>query len=219
MEIDNKTLIIGLCGRAQHGKSTLAAQLVDFFGGAAYVQRTAFADPIKDMLATFGLQPEHLYGSQKTEPLAMLGGHTPRWAMQSLGTEWGRKLMYQDIWLDAWSRAVKSKPQTIVIVDDVRFESEIRFLQKEGAVLLEVYRPALMPASPWGWLKYRVRQRFAHASERIDFRRYGVPRIVNDSAPDHLLFSAVINLLVSGALSSNTLPAIDRVKVFAGEAA
>lgn len=187
----DKALIIGLCGRAQHGKSTLAAQLTDFLGGPGYVQRTSFAEPLKDMLATFGLQPEHLYGSQKMEKLAILGGQTPRWAMQSLGTDWGRKMIYRDIWLDAWVRKVLAKPQSIVIVDDVRFASEIEFLQDHGALLIEVYRPALMPHTLWGWARYWLRSRFAHASERVNFAEHEVSRVLNDMTPEALLVSVI----------------------------
>lgn len=193
MGISDKALVIGLCGRAQHGKSTLAAQLVEFFGGAAYVQRTAFADPIKVMLAAFGLRPEHLYGSQKMDELPMLGGHTPRWAMQSLGTEWGRKLMYRDIWLDAWERTVMGRPQPIVIVEDVRFASEIHFLQEHGALLLEVHRPSMMPSTLFGWARHWIKSRFAHASERIDYRKYGITRIINDTDPYTLLLRVLMH--------------------------
>lgn len=187
----DKALIIGLCGRARHGKSTLAAQLTAFLGGAAYVQRTSFAEPLKDMLATFGLQPEHLYGEQKMEKLAILGGQTPRWAMQSLGTDWGRKMIYRDIWLDAWARKVQSKPQPIVIVDDVRFASEIEFLQDHGALLIEVYRPALMPHTLRGWAWHWIRSRFAHASERVNFAEHEISRVLNDMTPEALLTTVV----------------------------
>lgn len=175
-----KPIIIGVCGRAQHGKSTLVRQLEDYFNGTGKTpRRTAFADPLKMMLATFGLGEGQLYGSTKTWPDPILGGKTARYAMQTLGTEWGRNMLYPDVWVDAWERMIeKDQVSNVILVEDVRFESEVKKLQSLGAILVEVYRPAKMPQTTWGWIKHWFQQRRVHQSERQDFARLGVPRLV-----------------------------------------
>lgn len=173
-------IIIGVCGRAKHGKSRLVHDLFDFFTGVGRLPRTtAFATPIKQMLTAFGLSFQQLYGSEKEKPSPLLGGKTPRLAMQTLGTEWGRNTFDPDIWVRAWHLLVElDNVSDVILVEDVRFESEVRFLQNLGAILVEVYRPAMMPTTVWGWFKFWVNRHRAHASEAADFQALGVQRIV-----------------------------------------
>ena len=77
--------LIGLVGAAHCGKTTVAILLSREH---RYV-RLRFADTIKDMLRVLGLSDEQLDGNLKEVPTDLLYGKTPRWAMQSLGTEWG----------------------------------------------------------------------------------------------------------------------------------
>lgn len=182
----NGRLIIGLCGRAQHGKSTLAKQIQDYYG-QDLVEITAFATVGKHMLSAFGLQHDHLWGNNKGTQLQLLGGHTPRHAMQTLCTEWGRKLLYEEIWVDAWERRLWLTSKPVIVVEDVRHAPEIDRLQEMGAYLVEVYRPDLMPKTPWQWFGHLIRQRFAHSSEQLDFGKFDIPRLHNFTVPDALL--------------------------------
>ena len=83
------------------------------------------------MLLSFGLIREQLWGDEKETPLDFLGGKTPRQAMQTLGTEWGRNLIYDGIWLHAWERAF-NKCSTPVVVDDLRFINEAEMIKRLG---------------------------------------------------------------------------------------
>jgi hypothetical protein len=129
--------IVGLCGYKRSGKSRSADRLVD----DGY-QRLSFAEPIKQMLYALGLTEEHLYGDLKDVPCDLLHGQTPRWAMQSLGTQWGRMLIHEDIWVRA--AGIKAKRHllvgTSVVCDDVRFHNEVKEIHDQGGLLIRVVR-------------------------------------------------------------------------------
>jgi len=114
-----------LCGVAGSGKSSVARVLERDYG----YKVLKFADPMKDMLRALGLGNRELEGDRKESPCALLGGRTPRWAMQSLGTEWGRNLMGESFWVDVWRRRVEALvaewPEAKLVVDDCRFPNEL----------------------------------------------------------------------------------------------
>jgi hypothetical protein len=180
MRSTRNRIYIGVCGRAQHGKSTLVKQLEAYFNGSGRLPRTtAFAMQPKLMLLAMGLTREQLFGSEKEIPTPLLGNLTPRYAMQTLATEWGRKMLYDGVWVDSWQRNVdQDEMSDVILIEDVRHATEIKRLRELGAIIVEVYRPAKMPQTPWGWLKHWVKTRFYHSSERLDFAELGIPRIV-----------------------------------------
>lgn len=180
-------IVIGLCGRMQHGKSTLAKQLRDYFGNRAV--SSAFADPIKHMLFAIDLTEEELWGGAKMRPSSFLGGHTPRRAMQTLGTEWGRELIYNNIWVDAWQRSMDRLAAhiDIVIIEDVRFVNEVEKIRSMGGILIEVHRPSMEPTTLWGKVKAKWAALTAHPSEKISFRKIGAHRISNTAGPEAML--------------------------------
>jgi hypothetical protein len=62
----------------------------------------------------------------KDTPLERLGGITPRRLMTSLGTDWGRNMIGDDLWLrmaDYWLQLQRRFSARVVILD-VRFENE-----------------------------------------------------------------------------------------------
>lgn len=126
--------IIGLMGKAGCGKSTAASVLA----GYGY-QRMRFAQPLKAMLRTLGLTVEQTDGDQKEIPCSLLGGKTPRWAMQTLGTEWGRDLIDQDLWVRAAMKVVRDKGGFFVF-DDVRFDNEATAIWDAGGSIWRIGR-------------------------------------------------------------------------------
>lgn len=134
--------VIGLIGPKGSGKSEVAKILAQDFG----YQRIAFADPLKLMLKAFGLTEDELWGKSKETPSALLCGKTPRWAMQTLGTEWGRKCISNELWTSAWQRMVlegigKYGPTFRVVVEDMRFVNEADTVRSfDGAKILWIDR-------------------------------------------------------------------------------
>lgn len=127
--------IIGIIGPRQSGKSTLTRHLVEYYG----FTRTAFADPIKKaLMAAFGLSRDQVYGDLKEEPTDKLCGRTPRHAMMTLGTEWGRELIDPNIWLSAWKN---TRPKGNIVIEDVRFPNEHKLIKELGGIIIRVRRP------------------------------------------------------------------------------
>jgi hypothetical protein len=166
--------IIGLAGYRGVGKSTVRKLLVDRLG---YVHKP-FAGPLKSMLRVLGLTEEMLDGDQKEEPTELLMGHTPRHAMQTLGTEWGRDLINQNFWLHCWRRSIIG--YNLIVVDDVRFENEAAIIKELGGVVIRLQRPGFRAS--------------AHISEHgVDLIRTNIT-LVNAGSPDDLLHLVITAL-------------------------
>lgn len=131
------TSLLGITGKAGSGKSKAAQALLD-----AGWTRIKFADPLKDMLRVVGLDDRHIEGNLKEVPCDILRGKTPRHAMQTLGTEWGRECIDQDFWVALARRriALAMAAGLNVVVDDVRFENEADAIRELGGMVIGLNR-------------------------------------------------------------------------------
>jgi hypothetical protein len=102
-----------------------------------------FAGVLKDMLYTLGLDWDQVEGGLKEHPCELLGGKTPRHAMQTLGTEWGRDMIHQDLWVNAWRHNVQQHlDQGLnVVTDDCRFDNELAAAMELDALVIKLVRP------------------------------------------------------------------------------
>lgn len=128
--------VIGIVGPEGAGKTTCAAILEGQFG----YTRLPFAEPLKRMILSLGVHERHVYGTpeNKEAPLEIFGGKSARWAMQTLGTEWGRECIGHGFWGDVWE--AKAATAGLVVADDVRFPNEAERVRKLGGVILCVVR-------------------------------------------------------------------------------
>jgi hypothetical protein len=162
--------IIGFCGPAGAGKD-LAASMVP---GAC---RVAFADPIYQGLSTMlGVPEAELRDrSAKEQPIVGLGA-SPRQLLQTLGTEWGRQMIRDDIWLRVafwrWGR-LAAGGISLIVVPDVRFANEARLIRENGGEVWMIHRPGVEPVA-------------AHESEAGLPLRLIDRLIVNDGTVDQL---------------------------------
>jgi hypothetical protein len=136
--------IIGLCGAIGAGKSTVAKLLVSKHGRTLL----PLAGPLKNMLMSLGLSYAQVYGSEKEVPSDLLCGKTPRHAMQTLGTEWGRNHVGQELWTKAWLAQLAQLPNDFIVVDDVRFANEFAMIRDLGGVIVDVWRDSLPHTNP-----------------------------------------------------------------------
>lgn len=150
--------LVALIGVMGSGKSTAATYLQNHH--AFNVEK--FAGPLKDMLRVIGLDDDELEGDWKGEPCGLLCGVTPRHAMQTLGTQWGRELIGPDFWVNAWRHRVKdalmvNRP---VVTDDCRFPNEAAIVRELGGVLVRI-----IPAYPGYSAPADAHESEAHAME------------------------------------------------------
>ena len=172
------TRLIALTGYAGSGKSTVAKHLVEKHGFTL----VKFAGPLKNMMRALGLGDREIEGDLKEQPHPLLCGETPRHAMQTLGTEWGRNCIGQEFWIRAAlenAHAVLDQGGRVVI-DDCRFNNEADAVRALGGEIIQIRRPCVAPVS-------------AHPSESL-----GVPPshiFLNDGSEDDLraLVTSYIN--------------------------
>lgn len=174
-------MIIGISGVAGAGKDTVADFLVRDHGFV----KVALADPLKRIAQeVFRFTDEQLWGgsnkrdeqdkrylrprgrgivtrySEGSEPYEALY-LTPRYALQQLGTEWGRNC-YENVWVDYALRVAKEllsnhlreyharqglhwaggTPQTKIgiVIPDVRFKNEIEAIKTAGGKVVRIKR-------------------------------------------------------------------------------
>jgi hypothetical protein len=135
----SSTDLIGLVGRRGSGKDFVAAVLLE--RGYANIK---FAGGLKAMIATLlayqGVDVETIErmieGDLKEVPSNHLCGKTPRHAMQSLGTEWGRDLIGENLWVDATIAKLSTLPNAVVT--DCRFQNELEAIQAIGGTTIRI---------------------------------------------------------------------------------
>lgn len=139
--MSKKLTLIGITGLKGSGKTTACEQLVVKHN----FKILSFAAALKQMLITLGLTEDEVYGKLKEQESLLLCGKTPRFAMQTLGTEWGRKMFGEDIWVNAWeSRLQRTALMGLaahVLVDDLRFPNEHQRIKHLGGVTIRIRCP------------------------------------------------------------------------------
>lgn len=187
--------IIAFCGKKRSGKDTAG----DALASLGY-HPIAFADPIKDTCQTvFEFDDEQIYGSRKEE-VDLFWEFSPRWAMQTVGTELFRDGIDEDVWVKSLLARVDASDNDRFAVTDVRFPNEVEHLQKAGAEIVYIQRPDkepdLDPKKKWvakqGGIIKKVASLFCdfgseyHASEISldDHPVTDTPDVVNDGTID-----------------------------------
>jgi hypothetical protein len=134
--------IIGLTGCARSGKDTVASLIKEYRAGTVLF---SFARPMKEFCKMlFGFTHEQLDGDEREVPDSRWTRPdgtplTARFALQTLGTEWGRNCD-SDLWVKACLNTMDRSRANIAVVTDVRFLNEAAALRKAGAELWRVRR-------------------------------------------------------------------------------
>ncbi len=141
-------MIIGVVGYIGSGKGTVGDILVRDHG----YRRFAFADALKDAVATIFLWPRGLLEGDSNasrtfrETVDPWWSHklgyevTPRLILQKMGTEACRHGIADNIWITALEKRIHGYED--VVITDVRFPNEIDFIRSAGGVLIRVSRGA-----------------------------------------------------------------------------
>lgn len=138
-------MIIGLVGFIGNGKGTVADILVEKHG----FHKLSFAGALKDAAAViFGWERHLLEGDTKEsrefrecpDPYwsAKFGrSFTPREALQKLGTEAGRDVFHQDLWVYTLE---KNLVHDNIVIADTRFPNEIDMIRRNNGSIIQIKR-------------------------------------------------------------------------------
>lgn len=135
--------VIGICGYKQHGKSTIAKILVEEYGYTL----TSFAEPLKQF--AYAVNPIvytdtrgfcHYRDVIDDIGIDRAKEEVPevRRLLQYIGTEGGRNVLGEDIWVDTWAKSIQNLER--VVVADVRFPNEAAKIKAVGGQLWRVTR-------------------------------------------------------------------------------
>ncbi len=134
---------------AGSGKSTVADYLVEKHGFV----RFKFADVLKNMLRAmmrdigYGPEETELYIEGPRKPFVIPELGVPmRHLMQTLGTEWGRDCIRQDLWVHLAVHRMKVMLDAgyRVVIDDMRFLNENARVRELGGICVRVLRSGLV---------------------------------------------------------------------------
>jgi hypothetical protein len=146
-------MIVGILGFIGSGKGTVGEILTEYG-----FHPISFAEGVKDVASEmFGWPRSFLEGDTENSRIFReqpdpfwtqeLGYEfTPRKALQLLGTEVGRDIFHPDFWVIK----AKAKMQNLMsqgvenfVITDVRFPNEMKMIQDEGGIAIEVQRGIL----------------------------------------------------------------------------
>lgn len=140
---------VAFTGRKRSGKSTAQEVLL-----ARGWQFASFIQPAKEMMRALlryrGIGHAEIErmieGDLKEVASPALEGRTPRYAMQTLGLEWGRVLIGQDIWINSLKDRMKyldPRGEYKWTLADCRMQNEIDWLKSQGWMTVKIVRPGL----------------------------------------------------------------------------
>lgn len=133
-------MIIGLTGKKQSGKSTIAELLVDSFD----FECIAFADTLRDICGALYPEIDFWDDTLKESPQGKLQ-LTPRHILQKVGTDIFRKHFHEDIWVDIVRYKLDNwlEEGQDVVIPDVRFDNEARMIKEYNGYIWKVERISL----------------------------------------------------------------------------
>lgn len=141
-------MIIGIVGFAGSGKGSVADILVNDHG----FHKVSFADAVKDATSAIFGWPRYLLEGDTDESREFrecadswwtdkLGYKmTPRRALQMMGTEAGRNVFGEDLWVLAMRNRLHHMTLTNIVIPDCRFPNEIDAIHDTGGLVLRVKR-------------------------------------------------------------------------------
>lgn len=141
--------ILGLVGFIGSGKGTVAKILSEKYN----FRQDSFASTLKDVCASVFGWPRELLEGDTTESRIWrdqtdewwanklnIKNFTPRYALQNIGTDIFRNHFNEDIWFHTMENRLRKNNEQDIIVSDIRFPNEIKFIQQYNGHLIRVKR-------------------------------------------------------------------------------
>ena len=126
-------MIIGLAGKKQNGKSTVA----DYLTVDHKFVEVSWAGPLKQIIGMglLGLKEHQVYGTlEDKETVDEFWGKSPRELLQIIGTDCFRNLVDPEFWVKVGIRDINLMTNSgfDVVVSDCRFPNEIEAIKNLG---------------------------------------------------------------------------------------
>jgi hypothetical protein len=144
-------MIFGISGFINSGKSTVATQLTESYG----FRKDSFATSLKDACAALFDWPRAMIEGDTKEsrdwreiPDAWwsqklnIPDFSPRLALQLIGTDALRNHFNEGLWFMTLENRIRKDPDRHVVISDVRFPNEVKFIQDQGGIMIRVDRGA-----------------------------------------------------------------------------
>jgi hypothetical protein len=135
-------MIIGLSGKKQSGKSTLARHLVTNHN----FREVSWAMPLKEIIGRqlFGFTLDQVYDDIEKEKVVPEWGMSPRQVLQIVGTDCFRKNICDDFWIKLGIKRIceikEFDPNISIVVSDCRFINEIKAIVNLGGYTVRTKR-------------------------------------------------------------------------------
>jgi hypothetical protein len=139
-------MIIGVVGFIGSGKGTAADALIENYD----FNKLSFADAVTDATAAIFGWPRPLLEGDTDESRDFREQRdafwsdkfgrdvTPRAMLQMMGTEAGRDVFHSDLWIYALEKKLGMYKN--VVIPDVRFPNEMKFIREQGGFIVRVQR-------------------------------------------------------------------------------
>lgn len=144
-------MIIGLLGYIGSGKGTVASQLANEYN----FRQDSFAGSLKDACAAMFDWPRHMLEGDTKESREWRElvdpwwaeklnrpNFSPRMALQLMGTDVIRNNFNEDMWFLTVLNKIRKNPSQDVVISDVRFPNEVKFIKDNGGKLIRINRGA-----------------------------------------------------------------------------
>jgi len=174
------------------GKTTAANLLVTLLGGAW--SRVAFADRLKQTVATFGGVPvSSMYTDSGKGAMCELTGRTYGQMLQDVGLMF-REKFNTEVWIRA---CLDTSAHTGygLIIEDVRYENELEAIHKHGGKVIKIVRTKTGTS-----LSSIAGRDLNHPSETTVDKMIGDYTVENDSTPKELSDKLEVALLEFGLI-------------------
>ncbi len=131
-----------------------------------------FADRVKDLVGILTNCTRYQLESEEFKNTPILYGYTPRQLLQIVGTDFGRNMINENIWVDLTLSNYTEDAKWII--PDVRFKNEVTAIQNLGGLVIRVIR------------EYDKKDKHESEQDLSNFDEYNYV-VVNDGTLDDLL--------------------------------
>lgn len=171
-------MLIGLAGLKQSGKSTAG----DYLANVYKFDHTSFAAPMRRFAMDVLYMNEVQLELGKEQPIAFLDNKiTPRKFLQTLGTDWGRRMIHPDLWVRSCMMRIRLERNTVV--SDCRFDNEAHAIRAMGGKIVQIKRTNQAPtgdghASEQGIHPALIDYTIENNGERVEYFHRDLDKLV-----------------------------------------